>query len=212
MKTIRWRRWGVRVAFAVVTVVPAALVFGPLARQEFVQRNETEAIAALYRIGPAQYRFKTERRIDRDGDGAGEFGYLQQLSEAGYLDAEFGQSARDHGGTAVLRGYRFRVFLPKADGAGLAESVPLPAFTAVDADPHEDNWVVYAWPDRYGWTGHRSFMTNAWREVPQCPNVAGWSGDSGPRTGAEAFFPGTGILGPYAIGGGSADGQTWTPT
>jgi len=114
-------------ALAVLAVAAAVPWFGP----RCVMRNDLSAWATLRNIWSAQSELRQAKRIDTDRDGEGEFGYLAELSGRAALPGSDRGLTTPYMGTAfrIVRpdgavaraGYRFRVFLPAADGTGVRE-------------------------------------------------------------------------------------------
>src|SRR5262245_28352869 len=122
--------------------------------------DERTAIALLRDLAKAEAQFAADLRIDADGDGRGEFGFLAELAGSARLRidaagrigrAAMGQplvppspivaSAADNGSYVV------QVFLPGADGAWLAENDEGGgAGIAVAVDEAEQRFRAYAWP------------------------------------------------------------------
>ncbi len=199
-------------AITLAVIAGIVALFIPTLLRRNISGNETRMIGRATSIATAQERFKQAVLRDLDADRTGEYGYFQHLAERGFLDERFAESAREHGGDVVLDGYRFRMFLPLADGSPRREAHPLPSFDGADANNQETNWVCYAWPDELGVTGNRSGVVNQEGQFYQCSNtVHGWSGAAGAPTGAEAFFDLDDMTGPIVVGAPSADGQTWVP-
>jgi len=100
--------------------------------------NTLSAWASLRGLAGSQAAFQERGAIDVDGDGRGEFGFLAELSGAVALPRS--DSALQPpvisgayrivrpDGTASRSGYRFRLFLPDAQGHGVRETgtPPLP--------------------------------------------------------------------------------------
>lgn len=117
----------VAAVLALLAAAAAVPRFGPCC----VMRNDLGAWATLRSIGSAQSELREAKRIDTDRDGTGEFGYLAELSGRAALPGGDRALSTPYLGTAfrVVRpdgavaraGYRFRVFLPAADGTGVRE-------------------------------------------------------------------------------------------
>jgi len=130
--------------------------------------NETAAIATMRAISSAQFQFQTSSTLDLNSDGGSEFGTLREL---GGLDPLRGTGAplkigllsksaalTDATGGVTLKGYRFRMFLPAADGSGVAAI----GANAAQFDPalSQRYWTCVAWPVVQGKSGKRAFFIN----------------------------------------------------
>jgi len=132
-----------------------------------VEVNEALTVSHLRSLVGAQSQAKSLGVVDVDEDGAGEFGYIGELSGAmrlrgsgaglklPLLSADF--KNQSSGGAVEVHGYLFRVYLPAETGR------PVPVGEADDVSPElaTDEWACYAWPVRYGVTGKRTFFVDA---------------------------------------------------
>ena len=116
-------------------------------------------------------------------------------------------------------GYCFRIFLPdSASPAGFvgevgpADKVALAGGTGkIGVDLAETTWCAYAWPEKLGESGNRTFFVSQAGDVMQSANeVAKWSGDKGPP--GKAAFRGSGITAMIAVGTAGRDGDVWKVT
>jgi hypothetical protein len=199
--------------------------------------REEEAIRMLRTFVKAQQAIAASDLIDADGDGAGEFGTLFELSgsiplRTGTVPGSdflyFGASLqlplipRSFSliyplGDCIRDGYVFRLLLPGA-GAGQAgfvhERGPLPAanLTApVGVDRSEIYWCAYAQPLEYGVTGRRRFFVNQAGVITESANrVVRADGFFQNSQFADAFL-GAGITSPAAVGTLGHDGEIWKP-
>ncbi len=171
--------------------------------------------------------------MDGDGDVRGEFGFFGEMSGSRVprgrntfipvplLSGAF-KSLGEH---CIHRsGYRFRLFLPAADGRGIVEcratgdDPPLPpglltlASTATDPDAGERHWCAYAWPETYGNSGDVTFFIDE-TGVVLGTDDPGYHGDSGPRAGSAYRRGGRDVMtGPPAVNARGQDGNTWRET
>ena len=258
--------WQVGVAFAVVVMVGACAPTSP--ETELVperaeepaapapQEKPTQAVPAaaiaegrmksyervtadtLRALCAAQATFVARCIVDQDGDGAGEYGFLRELTGAsvartrvaalppgellstalGYVNAS---------GVAVKVGYCHMVYLPTRSGVAATESGGrLPQADAGEANPQETRWIAYAWPRQYGVTGRRVFAVNQGGEVYVAPNQRpdGTPFYTGDGTGAEDVLPTPGAALAPDVGRAEnleswfpepgqrgSDGQEWVP-
>ncbi|MEM6570026.1 MAG: hypothetical protein AAF957_16570 [Planctomycetota bacterium] len=143
--------------------------------------NENAAIATLRSFAAAQAQFQASGSVDTDGDGAGEFALLGELTGTSPLRKPNGRGGVALGeellsppylapglapeptlagvSVTVRSGYVFQMWLPAAGLAGTTDmqlsgnaSAPLTSPTYA-----EDQWCAYAWPLDHGKTGNRAF-------------------------------------------------------
>ncbi len=190
----------------------------PALLAEIMRQNTTYAVSALRNFTSAHAQIQATGKIDRDGDGTGEFGGFMEMTGAieGRMDRKMmppvlsGRFSKltEHG-EAQAKGYLFRFFLPDRTGAGVGE--PQEGYTRdgpVDADLAETTWCCYAWPIEHGVTGSRTFFMNQGGDTFWTDD-AKYSG-SGKGPAADAAFRGAGaITGQVAAGGIGRDGNTW---
>jgi len=112
-------------------------------------------------------------------------------------------------GRAKRSGYYFKVFLPGANGDGIAEH-QAGGFLSQVVDPNaaETTWCAYAWPVERGVTGERCFFVNQAGDI--WSNVDRNYGGEDEPPGYAAFDPGSvGILGKVAPDGTGGDRGVW---
>jgi hypothetical protein len=208
-------------------VAALALSSGPMGSP--VASNETMAIASLRTIQFAQEQFKALGLVDQNGNGVGEYGFLQELAgsaslrgakdgarvDAPFVTPELGFA--DNKGRVYRNGYYIKVFLPGAEKA-LSAGMEVPAADANAAPAQERAWCAYAWPVRLGATGERVFFVNQDGTIYQCYNsLKRYGGDNEPAP--EAAFDRKGInaanLDAVPAGGKpdlqASDGEFWMP-
>jgi type II secretory pathway pseudopilin PulG len=225
----RERGWTILEILLVLGVVGLFLALAlPNFHAARIRNDEAAAIRTLGELAKAQEVLRRAALIDENGDGRGEYAMLQELS---------GKSAPRHqdtrppaplpqfalligaDGDADVCGYRFRLLLPGAGGAGVREAgtpgTPDPGLAA-------SFWCAYAWPlRREGFvpaaTGGRTFFVNqvgqvlaAEGEYNAIPAKEGGSTKS-PEPGAAFLGPGPlgSITGAPALGTTGRDGLTW---
>src|SRR5262245_58174388 len=127
-----------------------------------IDANEASAVATLRHIFAAEVQFKAAVACDVDQDGTGEYGLIRELTGrlgvrtsanaatgGGILDPPVladGFGTSDQGYEFPRSGYLFRLCLPGAGGAGVAEW-PIGTLGAnVDTVLSADVWCCYAWP------------------------------------------------------------------
>ncbi len=213
--------------------VPAATV-----SQSRMRSYERVAADTLRALAAAQSTFVARCIVDQDGDGAGEYGFLRELTGAcvprtrimplppgkvlsaamGYVNAS---------GVAVKVGYCHMVYLPTSSEVAATESGRrLPQPDAGDANPQETRWIAYAWPREYGVTGRCVFAVNQSAEVYVASNQQpdGTPFYSGDGTRAQDVLPTPGAAlapdvgreqnldsGLPEPGQRGSDGQEWVP-
>jgi prepilin-type N-terminal cleavage/methylation domain-containing protein len=172
------------IVVAIIAIIAAIAVPNLLSAR--LAANESNAIATLRNVVSAQAQFQQSAAIDADGDGTGEYGYFGDLAGLYTLDSHSAGGAAnpntlnppvlaasfrtiDVNGIVNKGGYMFRIYLPDAAGAGIAEDgtsanggQPL---VAADANNCELAWSMYAWPANYGSTGNRAFFVNQQGEI-----------------------------------------------
>lgn len=129
---------------------------------------EAAAVATLRSaLFQAQLRFQADARVDQDGDGIGEYGFLGELAGRRPLairkDAALRQLPAEFATGDVSGGYRFAVWLPDGHGGAMGEPAQEGARPSIvgpggaaDADEQESGYVIYAWPATEG-SGRRIF-------------------------------------------------------
>jgi hypothetical protein len=164
-----------------------------------IEMQENLAVAHLRSIAAAETQAQSLAVVDADEDGIGEFLFLAELGGArkprgpggGLKFPILGEKYKTlgSGGFVELDGYLYRVFLPgdgpipASEGAGASE--------AVSADGAEREWLVYAWPVRYGTTGKRTFAMDSSGAIVAA-DVPAHSGSGAPASGA-ALVDGEGL-------------------
>jgi RNA polymerase sigma-70 factor (ECF subfamily) len=117
-----------------------------------IAANEAGARASLKSgILPAAVQFQAGGYLDRDRDGIGEYGFLNELSGKNALTSQLNNFSLigKELGSGIVNSYQFAIFLP--DGKGGAQSEPGnfserrgDAPEAVQEQEH--NWLAIAWP------------------------------------------------------------------
>ena len=181
--------------------------------------NETAAIATMRAISSAQFQFQTSSVLDLNSDGGSEFGTLREL---GGLDPVRGTSAplaigllsksaaiTDLTGGVTLKGYRFRMFLPAADGTGVVAT----AANAAQFDPalSQRYWTCVAWPLVQGKSGKRAFFVNQQGMLleSRATDYDGSSSEPDAGAGLVGVAPTSINADTLATGGLGADGNEW---
>ena len=135
------------IAIAVIAIIAGIALPGFLSSR--MSANESAAISTLKSIASAQAQVQVTNAIDTDGDGAGEFGYLGELSglvparvsvggapavgtpgidelDPTIVSAGLGNVQPDALGNGVVTrsGYVFKLFLPGTPVGGVIPGVP----------------------------------------------------------------------------------------
>jgi len=223
------------IVVAIIAIIAAIAI--PSLISSRIASYETAAAGTLRSLAAAQSTFVSRCIVDQDGDGAGEYGFLQELAgavaprgrAAALAPGEVFSAAMGNvnaNGVASKSGYAYIVYLPTASGTATTESAgSVPAANAANANVQETRWVAYAWPMDYGSTGYRCFAVNQQAEVYQASNEQAantpyyngdgtGSGDSIPPPGA-AYVANGGLEANLdsafpAPGTAASDGQNWS--
>lgn len=168
----RRRRWcAVGTALALLGGAAGAIAY-PNWVSATINRNESVAIATLKNIASAQSQCQARCVIDLDADGCGEYGFFGELSGTVALRGSGARLAPPVlsdafasvvTGRVEAGGYLFQLFLPGAGAQGIAEDAgggDPAGDNGVHADEAELLWCCYAWPQRRGRTGVRTFFVN----------------------------------------------------
>ena len=177
-------------------------------------------------IVQAQMQFAARRQADLNANGIGEFGTFGEMTgKIAVRSADGGTThlqpptlnsafrAISAIGEVAKGGYYFRIYLPDNVGDGIPEVFGGGADTAVDPTLAESAWCIYAWPQRFGSTGRRTFFANQEGDIIYT-NSPAYTGPGAPITpGAALLPPGdvANIRGRMAAGVPGRDGNTWFP-
>jgi prepilin-type N-terminal cleavage/methylation domain-containing protein len=212
-----------------ILAILASLAIPGLLRSR-VGANETSAIGSLRALSSGQELFRTNTCVDLDGDSIGEYAYLEELTGNGNYRTD------NTGGTGGVNcvpspfvtttlglmnansestksGYHFIVYLPSGLNSG--------AFTypnGVNVNLAEENYIIYAFPEKHGKSGVRVFTISplvipyAWPNATQTyvgtgnpPPFNAAMGDSN-SDGAHNWLDKMAMATP---GGAGLAGQNW---
>jgi len=171
------------IVVAIIAIIAAIAI--PSLISSRIASYETAAQGTLRSLAAAETTFVTRCIVDQNGNGSGEYGYLQELT--GYvtprgknaplptgegISAALGKT--DAKGVSTKSGYCFNLWLPTAAGPAESEGAgSVPAASAANAPVQETRWACYSWPVQHGSTGYRVFVVNQQAEVYQAPNDDG---------------------------------------
>ncbi len=181
------------IVIAIIAIIAGIALPGFLSSR--MSANESAAISTLKSIASAQAQIQVTNAIDTDGDGAGEFGYLGELSglvparvsvggapalgaagidelDPTIVSAGLGNVQPDALGEGVVTrsGYVFKLFLPGTPVGGLIPGVAedgAGGSTGTFPDPNNSEvlWACYAWPADANRSGNRVFFLNQEAEL-----------------------------------------------
>jgi len=205
------------IAILVTIAMPGLLASKIMAR-------ETAAIATLRQVVQSQMIFANRKEADLNNNGTGEYGTFGEMSGNIAVRAASGGTrflaptvinasfrAISPIGEMYRSGYYYRLYLPNAEGAGVPELSGGGADPAVDPEQAESIWCVYAWPQRFGVTGRRTFFVNQHGDITFTEDSA-YSGPGAPIPAGAALIvggPAGNIAGQVAVGEEGRDGNLW---
>ncbi len=195
-----------------------------------INANESAAIATLKNLTSSQAQLQAAGVIDGNNNGAGEYGYFQELSgtrnvktgtlssvtvgsnrvSPALLSGAFGKL--DANGRVLRSGYYFQMYLPGTGASWLAEPALTASYPQVDASLAEVLWAAYAWPASYGNSGKRAFFVNQAGDILQTKNaVTKYSGTTTvPASNAALLSGKTSMSHSVAVNTTAVDGAVWT--
>jgi len=209
------------IVVAIIAIIAAIAIPGLLRAR--ISANETSAIGALRTTATVQSQFQTQRLVDQNANGTGEFGVLGELAgdtiprtgtavaNPSFLSGSFAPAAG--ASTAVKAGYLFQIHLPTAitdTGAALA------ALAAADPQiqAQENRWRGYAWPATINSSGVRCFAVDTAGDVVAAVNnlATPYSGAASPplATAAVVGVDDADFIGNFRSGLAAIDTQIWT--
>ncbi len=164
--------------FVAIPIIAAIAIPGLLESRR--NANTMSAIGTLKSMATSQAVFLNDAVVDQDKDGSGEYGFLQELSghsilrgrdikaSPSYLSTVFVPNEQ---GICMKGGYCYKLFMPAEDGY-IGESYPLPDQKPSQKviDLQESKYIIYAWPAKYGNTGHSAFVLDASCRIWSCDN------------------------------------------
>jgi len=217
------------IVVAIIAIIASIAI--PNLMSARISANESAAIATLKTLSSSQAQVQASGVIDTNGNGAGEYGYLQELSGGTNVRADnnsdgvsdaisttvrvtppvlSGAFANiDAGGRILRSGYYFQMYLPAVGGAPTPESATLVGVSAADA---EVLWCCYSWPASRGNSGNRAFFVNQAGDVLSTNNaIARFSGTTTTPTGSSAFLSGRTLMSAsVSVNATGNSGDRWT--
>lgn len=207
----------------IVILAIIATISIPMLLGSKISANETAAYVTVRAVVQAQLDFAERREADLNRNGQGEFGTFGEMSGNIAVRASSGGTRYLEPsvvnpsfrlisplGEMFRHGYYYRIYLPDGAGFGVTELPGGGAAINVDPDLAEATWCIYAWPQRYGATGRRTFFANQTGDVLFTDNPA-YSGPGAPIPpgAALAAGPANSIQGPLATNAVGRDGSIW---
>jgi prepilin-type N-terminal cleavage/methylation domain-containing protein len=220
------------IVVAIIAIIASIAIPNLMAAR--ISANESAAIATMKNLTSSQAQVQASGVIDANGNGAGEYGYFQELS--GVRNVKTGSPATGEGtnrvtpptlsgafgnvdanGRVLRSGYYFEMYLPGANASWEDEDPRTSAYPAVDASFSEVLWAAYAWPASFGNSGKRAFFCNQAGDVLQCPNAttrySGTTSFPAPAAVLRASATNkTSMSHSLAVNSTGNDGNFWTVT
>ena len=213
------------IVVAIIAIIAAIAIPNLLSAR--LNANETAAIATLRNISSAQAQFQATGKADVDGDGAGEFGLMRELSGAAPVRDNIDGSSSGTplnppvlsgafrtlgaGGDVTRTGYGFRLWLQGPNGAATKDASLTTlggGGVTIDSDMSETTWCCYAYPVNYSSSGNRTFFVNQSGDITSKDDSA--AANNIPAGGAfEAGGSDASISGNVAVGTIGRDGVRW---
>jgi prepilin-type N-terminal cleavage/methylation domain-containing protein len=217
------------IVVAIIAIIASIAI--PNLMSARISANESAAIATLKNLSSSQAQVQASGVIDTNGNGAGEYGFFQELSGGANVRADnnsdgvsdaisttvrvtppvlSGAFANiDTGGRILRSGYYFQMYLPATGGAPVAESSTMVGVSAADS---EVLWCCYSWPASRGNSGNRAFFVNQAGDVLSTNNAtARFSGTTTTPVGSSAFLSGRTLMSAsVSVNATGNSGDRWT--
>ena len=179
------------IVVAIIAIIAAIAI--PSLISSRIASYETGAAGTLRSLAAAQSTFVARCIVDQDGDGAGEYGFFQELTGvviprtrlSALAPGEVFSAAMgniDADGITSKSGYAYIMYLPTGAGAVTETTDDVGAPDTDIANFQETRWACYAWPMDYASSGYRCFVVNQQAEVYQASNDLG---------DGDAYYDGT---------------------
>jgi prepilin-type N-terminal cleavage/methylation domain-containing protein len=209
------------IVIAIIAILAAFAIPSLLSAR--LSADEAGAIGTLRAVAAAQASFRADRRVNRNRNEEGEYGYFAEMSQRmppraaaivvphPYLPGAFRSVS---GGVVTRSGYVFRMVLPGPGGLPAPETLLGGEDVAMPVEDMmaESIWVCYGWPAVNGSTGVRVFcITNDGDILWQDNKATLYSGLTMPCPPDAAFTQPNDVLSPRAIRVPGNDGATWYP-
>jgi len=209
----------------VAILVILAVVGLPSLLSGRISANEAAVVQTMRSVSTAQATLKQMNAIDNEGvpDGAGEYGYLAEMTGSSDLRGQGstlgtpvlgGKLGVVRDGVVTANGYHFALYMPDADGVGVAEDANGGKADPGELDPKlaEQFWLCYAWPANRGNTGNRVYAINESGDIVRCDNrLPQYSGRGNPPEFDAAFLLDNDMTSGFAVDAQGADGAAWKP-
>ena len=217
------------IVVAIIAIIASIAI--PNLMSARISANESAAIATLKNLSSSQAQVQASGVIDTNGNGAGEYGYFQELSGGSNVRADNNSDGvsdaistvirvtppvlsgafanLDTGGRILRSGYYFQMYLPGMGGSPTPESATMVGVAAADA---EVLWCCYSWPASRGNSGNRAFFINQAGDVLSTNNAtARFSGTTTVPTGSSAFLSGRTLMSAsVSVNNTGNSGDRWT--
>jgi prepilin-type N-terminal cleavage/methylation domain-containing protein len=216
------------IVVAIIAIIASIAIPNLLSAR--LNANESAAISTLKNVSSSQAQCQASGVIDTNNNGAGEYGFFAELSgsanvrnnETGgvgttrisppVLSGAFAKT--DTNGNIVRSGYIFKMYLPGAGAAWMAEAANGAGGSgvSVNAASSEVLWGCYAWPSSFGNSGKRAFFMNQAGDVLACRNTTQqYNGTTKtPTAGTAAFLNASAPMsGTVAVNVTAADSERW---
>jgi len=186
----------------------------PAKKQGPINDNESDAISVLKNLSSSQAQVQASGVIDCNINGAGEYGFFQELAgsrlirkfdpqflaarkdakvpqrkmvKPAVLAPKFGQTDTD--GCLRYNGYYFRIYLPGPGARWLHENGPKDDLPLASPGHAEVLWCAYAWPVERGVTGNRTFFVTQAEDIfSHSSGPMGYSGKKRIPSPYSGFF------------------------
>jgi type II secretory pathway pseudopilin PulG len=209
----------------ILVIIAILVTIGlPYLLRSKLEADETAAIATVRQIVQSQMLFTNHKEADLNGNGSGEFGTFGEMSGnvavraanggTRFMDPSAIQrsfSAISPIGEMMRQGYYYRIYLPGPAGEGILELPGGGADAGISAELAESTWCVYAWPQRYGVSGRRTFFANQNGEITSTddPRYSGPGAPLPPGAALSQTGPAGNIIGTMAVGEPGRDDNSW---
>lgn len=147
------------IIIVLLIIAVVAIVAIPDALSRITAREETRVFGTLQRLAIAEQLFRKDRVSDVNGDGRGEYGFLDALLAPGPNGSPrltLHDSYEQEGDSIRIGAYRMTVLLPDHEGL----PVPPSARASVDPRAAAQSFLAVAWPVETGKGAYRAYAVN----------------------------------------------------